>query len=128
VTNSQKTNKFSPDNVFKVPRTHNNEVNTPQSPVINDNQLPSKKVYISKPPHHKKKDIKRKKKKSSFYYNTEWDTLSLPDKAHHFQVYSAAVVSSDDIAINKNPLVISLTKEDSSSDPEPQNLSQEGWL
>jgi hypothetical protein len=39
--------KLSPDSVCKVPRTHNNEGNTAQSPVLNDNQLPSKKgIYI----------------------------------------------------------------------------------
>jgi hypothetical protein len=39
---------------------------------------------------------------------TALDTLSLPDRAHHFQVYSDAVASADDIAINRTPLVISL--------------------
>jgi hypothetical protein len=98
-----------------VPRTHNNEVNAIQSPVLNDNQLPSKKVYIPKPQRHNKKGIGRKKKKSSFDYKAEWATLGLPNRAHHFQVHSAAVVSADDIAINKNPQVISPIKEDSTS-------------
>jgi hypothetical protein len=71
----------------------------------------SKKVNISKPPRCNKKDVGRKKKKSSIDYKAEWDTLSLPDRAHHFQVYSAAVVSADDIAIYKTLLVTSPTKE-----------------
>jgi hypothetical protein len=98
-----------------VPRTHNNEVNTAQSPVLNDNQQPYKKVYISKPSHCNKQGIGHKKKKSSFDYKAEWDTLGLPNRAHHFQVYSASVVSADNIAINKTPLIISPTKEDSTS-------------
>ncbi len=39
----------------------------------------------------------------------------LPDRAHHFQVYSAAVASAKSNTINKIPLVISPTKEDSTS-------------
>ncbi len=54
-------------------------------------------------------------RKTAFDYKAEWDTLSLPNRAHHFQVYSAAVASADNIVINKTPLVISLTKEDSTS-------------
>jgi hypothetical protein len=42
--------------------------------------------------------------------------------------YSAVVASVDNIAINETPLVISSTTEDSTSDPEPKNLSQEGWV
>jgi hypothetical protein len=38
---------------------------------------------------------------------------------YHFQVYFAAVASADNIAINKSPLFISPTKEDSTSDPDP---------
>ena len=41
ITNSQKTNKLSPDSVCEAPRTHNNEVKAAQSPVLNNNQLPS---------------------------------------------------------------------------------------
>jgi hypothetical protein len=66
--------------------------------------------------------------KSSFNYKAEWDTLGLPNRAHHFHVYSAALVSADNMAINKTPLVISTTKEHSTSDPEPQNQSQEWWI
>ena len=66
VTNTQKTNEVSPDSVFKAPRTNNNEVNAAQSLVLNDNQLPSKKVYISKTPHRNKKGIRRMKKKPYF--------------------------------------------------------------
>jgi hypothetical protein len=110
-----------------VSKIHSNEVNATQPLVLNDNQLTSKKVYISKPPCHNKQGIGCKKKKSSFNYKAELDTLSLPKRAHRFQVNSAAVVSAEDTAINRTPIVISLTKEDSTSDPEPQNLSQEGW-
>jgi hypothetical protein len=78
--------------VCKVHRTHNNEVDAAQSPVLsNNNEVPSKKVYISKPPCLNKKGIGCKKKKSSSNYKAEWDTLALPDRAHHIQVYSAAV-------------------------------------
>ncbi len=87
-----------------------------------------KKVYISKPPRRNKKGIGCKKKKSSINYKTEWESLGPPNKAHHFQVYSAAVASAANIAINDTPLVISPTKEDSTSDPGPQNLSQQGWV
>jgi hypothetical protein len=45
-----------------VPRTHNNEVYAAPSLVLNNNQLPSKKVYITKPPPHNKKGIVYKKK------------------------------------------------------------------
>jgi hypothetical protein len=111
-----------------VPRTHNNEVDAAQSPVFNNNQLPSKKAYLSKPPRCNKKGIGCKKKKSSFNYKAEWDTLDHPNRAHHSQVYSAAVASADNIAIKKTHLVISPTKEDSKSDPEPKNLRQDGWV
>jgi hypothetical protein len=60
-----------------------------------------------------------------FDYKAEWGTLCLPNRAHQFQVYSAAVASADNIATNKTPLVISPTKEDSTSDPKPQILNQE---
>jgi hypothetical protein len=69
-------------------------------------------LFLSKPPHRNKKGIGCKQKMSSFDYKAEWDTLSLPNQAHHFQVYSAAVMSADNIVINKTPLVISPTKED----------------
>jgi hypothetical protein len=85
----------------EVPRTHNNEVNNAQSLVLNGNKLPSKKVNI--------KGIRRKKNKSSFNYKSAQDTLSLPDRAHHFQVYFAALASADDITISNTPLVISPT-------------------
>jgi hypothetical protein len=98
-----------------VPRTHNDEVDTAQSPVLNDNHLQTKKVCISKPPCCNKKGIGHKKKISSVDYKAEWDTLSLPNRAHHFEVHSAAVASADKIAINKTSLVISPTKEDSTS-------------
>jgi hypothetical protein len=111
-----------------VPRTHNNEVNAAQSPLLNNNQLLFKKLYISKPLRRNKKGIRLKKTKSSFNYKAEWDTLGLLNRAHHLQVNSAAVASADKIAINEAPLVISPTKEDSTSDPEPQHLSQEGWV
>jgi hypothetical protein len=107
ITNSHKTNKLSPDSVCEAPRTHNDEVNAIQSPGFNDNQLPSKKVYISKHPRRNKKGIGCKRKKSYFNNKTALGTLSLPNRAHHFQVYSDAVASADDIAINRTPLVIS---------------------
>jgi hypothetical protein len=74
-----------------------------------------KKVYISKPLRRNKKGIERNKKKSSFDYEAEWDTLGFPHRAHHYQVYSAAVVSAGNIAFNTTPLVISPTKEDFTS-------------
>ena len=51
VTNSQKTNKLSPDSVCKEPRTHKYEVDATQSSIFNNNRLPSKskKIHISKP-------------------------------------------------------------------------------
>jgi hypothetical protein len=85
-----------------VLRTHKDEVTAAQSVVLNDNQLPSKKVYIFKPPHRNKKCIfQRKKKKSSFKNAAAHDTFGLPDRAHHIQVYSAAGASADKIAINE---------------------------
>jgi hypothetical protein len=116
------------DNFCKVPRTHNNEVNAAQSLVLNDNQLPSKKVYTSKPPHHNRKGIRCKKKKLSLNYKAEWDTPCLSNRTHHIQLYSTTVATSDKIAINKTPLVITPLKEDSTSNPEPQNLRQKGWV
>jgi hypothetical protein len=130
ITNSQKTNKLSPDSVYRAPRTHNDEVNTVQSPVLNNNQVSSKRVYISTPPSHRnKKGIGHKMKKSSLNYKAAHDILSLADRANHFQVYSTAVTSADNIVINKTPLVISSTKEVSTNYQVPHNLSQVvGWV
>jgi hypothetical protein len=67
---------------------------------------------VPKPPHRNKKGIGQRKKKSIFDYGHAQDTLGLPGRAHHFQVYSAAVASADNIAADKTLLVISLTKEE----------------
>ncbi len=81
---------------------------------ITDSQWQSttiqKRVYISKPLRCNKKGISHKKRKWSLDYKFEWDTLGLPNRAHHFQVYTAAVASADNIAINKTFLVIRPTK------------------
>jgi len=57
---------------------------------------------IQIPPCRNKKGIGCKKKKSYFNYKAARDKLSLPERAYHFQVYSAAVASADHIAINKS--------------------------
>jgi hypothetical protein len=44
-----------------------------------------------------RKGIGCKKKKSSVNLKAEWDTNDLPNIAHHFQVYSAAVASADNL-------------------------------
>jgi hypothetical protein len=70
------------------------------------------KVYVPKPPRRNKKGIGQREKKSTFNYGLARDTIGLPGSAHHFQVYSAAVASADNIAADETPLVISPTKEE----------------
>jgi hypothetical protein len=71
IANSQKTNKLSPYSFCNFPRTYDNEDNAAQSPVLNNNQLPFKKLYTSKPLRGNKKGIGHKKKKSSLNYKAE---------------------------------------------------------
>jgi hypothetical protein len=76
-----------------------------------NNQLTSKQVYTQKPPHQSKKGIGHKKKNSTYNYGAARNTLGLPNNAHHYQVYAAAVASNS-IIVNETPLVISPTKEE----------------
>ncbi len=47
-----------------------------------------------------------------FNYWHAQETFGLPGSAYHFQVYSAAVASADNITADETPLVISPTKEE----------------
>jgi hypothetical protein len=68
-------------------------------------------VYAQKPPRQSKKGDGCNKKNSTYNYGAARDTLGLPNNAHHYQVYAAAVASNS-IIVDETPLVISPTMEE----------------
>jgi hypothetical protein len=98
------------DEVRALEEEPNSAVPASTIPAIN-NQLTLERVYAPKPPCRSKKGIGCKKKNSTYNYGAARDTLGLPNNAHHYQVYAAAVALNS-IVVNETPLAISPTKEE----------------